>query len=360
MRTLNRGRRQEGVSFIECLVVLGAIAILLTLGIFAHRHLRQQARVSLAESRLRQVATGFDLYFNKYKSYPPQGANLAEALAEFIDSESCLNALADETTDGETISLLYREPSLRMLDRPNEYLTAMVADDGRVAVVLLSGSKVVSEWDIDAQAPDYASVMATLLARLEPEDSGGGGSTTGALDGIKYIVVKSDSGLVYQGTSKRLAGKKAGQRQCTDTFTMAVTDEQGNRVEPQTLRAAAVHLSVHDANKNKFKLLDTEDWEPGDPERHFVYGDLLGAPVELVHEDDGEPAGLSVKFHHDESAGLVVRVTMGMNAQEDVFHSLTRIWIEFEGLKLTVTGDADGNKYFATRYPDSAPPSWWE
>jgi type II secretory pathway pseudopilin PulG len=332
MSPSNRRRRGRGLTNFELLVVIGVLAILLTLGFFGYRHARLRARVSVAESRLKQVGTGLDLYFNRYGHYPPQGANLTEALAEFVDATVCENPLGDEAADGETVSLLYVQPSAANLDRPNQYLTAMADADGTVAVMLLTGGKVVSHWNLGTTTGQYDEILASLLADTTPPD-------TTESDGIKYICVKGKGGIVYQSTYKRLGSKKGGKG-VTDSFAMKITDKRGRAVTLPELMDAKVKVDIHSGNKNTFSL----------PPKS-TYGDLRDRPVPLVDPDSGESSGWSVQFEEREGAAhVVVQMNMDLTAGDDLFQQLTRIWVDFPGFDISVPDDAlDGNKYFATR-----------
>jgi len=111
--------------------------------------MRNAARVSLAENRLKQISTGMELYFQQYGSYPPQGSDLVEELTPFVgDPDVFNNPLLDEDTPGETINQLYLAPGLDELDSPNHYLTAMVSDDWRTVITLTTGHRVQRVSDV--------------------------------------------------------------------------------------------------------------------------------------------------------------------------------------------------------------------
>ncbi|MBM4036410.1 MAG: hypothetical protein FJ291_32135, partial [Planctomycetes bacterium] len=69
------GRRAFAV--VEVLAVAATIAILLGLGFSVYRGARKAAVVAEAENDLKQISSAFQLYFNRYGSYPQQGADLA-------------------------------------------------------------------------------------------------------------------------------------------------------------------------------------------------------------------------------------------------------------------------------------------
>jgi len=156
-------KRRLGFVAIEVAAVVTVLSLLLAMGFALYSGMRQAARVSVAESNLKQVSTGMELYFRKYSSYPPQGTNLTVELAPFVNSpEIFANPLADETVRGETINELYREPSLQELDGADHYLTAMVSDDGTTAVILKTGGKVERRDDLQGETG------GELLALLDP------------------------------------------------------------------------------------------------------------------------------------------------------------------------------------------------
>jgi Tfp pilus assembly protein PilE len=159
-----KARRRDGFAMVELLAVAGVIALLLALGIMAHRSMRAMARVSVAESNLKQTSTALELYFRQFNSYPPQGSNLAAELAPFVENPEIFNnPLLEETTPGETISRLYRQPSLEEIDSPDHYVTALISEDGQTAVILNTGSLVDRRNDLqfDPSAPggDIAAIL---------------------------------------------------------------------------------------------------------------------------------------------------------------------------------------------------------
>jgi len=155
---------------VEVGAVVAIIALLLAMGFSLYRGARLAARVSAAKSKLKQVSTALELFFRRFNSYPPQGSDLTVELAPFVDNPGVFkNPLLDEETPGESINALYRQPSLEDLDRPNTYLTAMISDNGRTAVILRSGSRVDARGDLDF---DPNAPPSDLLALLDPEEAG--------------------------------------------------------------------------------------------------------------------------------------------------------------------------------------------
>ena len=158
----------RGLGLVEVIAVVAALGMLTGLGFATWRGARASIRVSQAESNLRQVGTALDLFFNKYGSYPPQGANLVAVLAPCVrDINVFRNPLLDEETPGQAVSQLYRKPSLRELDSPGHYITALVSSDGSMAVVLKSGARVESYTALSLPK-DPASVVAILSGSDSP------------------------------------------------------------------------------------------------------------------------------------------------------------------------------------------------
>ncbi|MFW6162872.1 MAG: hypothetical protein ACODAJ_08865, partial [Planctomycetota bacterium] len=134
---------------VELVAVAGVIALLLALGVVTHRSMRTMARVSVAESNLKQTSTALELYFRQFNSYPPEGSDLVAELSPFAESPDIFNnPLIEESTPGETISRLYRQPALEEIDSPNHYVTAMISEDGQTAVLLKTGSQVHRRSDL--------------------------------------------------------------------------------------------------------------------------------------------------------------------------------------------------------------------
>ena len=181
-----RKRRSGGWSFVEVIAVASVIAILLAMGVVLHRSMRLAARVSLAESNLKQVSTAMELYFQKYGSYPPAGANLAEVLAPFVDNPAAFdNPLLEEETRGQTISALYHAPSFATLDSADKYVTAMIADNGKTIVVLRTGNRVTRRDDIyfNPGAPDQvADILDPDHTDMDSTPPGDGGAGDGGDD----------------------------------------------------------------------------------------------------------------------------------------------------------------------------------
>ena len=100
----------ELAAIMAVLVVLAALAYSVT------RAVRRGARVSEAQSNLRQVAAALDLYFTQNYCYPPQGSDLTQALAPFVpDPQVFRNPLREEAYPGEDLNKLYEERSLANL-----------------------------------------------------------------------------------------------------------------------------------------------------------------------------------------------------------------------------------------------------
>ena len=170
-----RGReRRRAFAAIEAMAVMAVIALLLAMGFMLYRSMRLAARASVAESNLKQISAGLELYFRKYSSYPPQGSDLTVELAPFIgDPDVFKNPLMDESAPGKTINDLYKQPTLSELDSPDKYVTAMIADDGTTAIILKTGSKVDRRdgvcFDPDGPAAD---VLAVLNPPANPNAAG--------------------------------------------------------------------------------------------------------------------------------------------------------------------------------------------
>jgi len=172
MRTWLGRDRRSGLSIIEIMSVAGVVALLMAMGFMLYRSMRVAARVSVAENDLKQIATGMELYFRQFGSYPPQGSDLAQVLRPFVDNPEVFNnPLKEETSPGKTVSDLYQQPTLGTLDRPNSYVTAMVSDNGTTSVILKTGQIIERHDDLrfDPNAPP-----ADILASLNPDVQPGG------------------------------------------------------------------------------------------------------------------------------------------------------------------------------------------
>ena len=202
-----RVRRPRGAGFtvVEILAVTAVVALLMAMGFILYGSMREAARVAVAEGNLKQVSTGLELYFRKYHSFPPEGSDLAEVLAPFVDDPSVFeNPLGEEERPGEDISELYRQPTLDELDQPGNYVTAFPSDDGTTVVILETADKVVRRSDVRFDPGDPPD---DLLAQLDPEsdeeDEGdeegfdvddGGEVTTKAFCDVDITVIGSQFG----------------------------------------------------------------------------------------------------------------------------------------------------------------------
>lgn len=173
-------RRTRGWTFVEILAVTGAMAILLSMGIMVHRSMRMSAKVTVAENSLKQIATGLELYFQTYRCYPPQGSDLVTELAPFVQNpEAFANPMCDESYPGETLNALYVQPTLEELDSPDHYVTAMVASNGKTAIILKTGHKVERHDNLRFIPEDLNDALAAILDppfgyRAESEQEGAG------------------------------------------------------------------------------------------------------------------------------------------------------------------------------------------
>jgi len=161
---------------VEVACVVAALAVLLSIGFATFGSVRLAARVSLAQSNLRQVGTGMELYYRHFGCYPPQGCDLAAELEPFVDDPNAFrNPLMDEEQPGQTISLLYRAPTPDEVDRPTRYLTAMVADNGHTSVILWTGQGIERREDIPFNPDDPRDFHASIA----PASGGLEGSVCG-------------------------------------------------------------------------------------------------------------------------------------------------------------------------------------
>ncbi|MBM4036405.1 MAG: hypothetical protein FJ291_32110 [Planctomycetes bacterium] len=158
----------RGQTLSGAIAVTAVLGMLMGLGYGVWRGTRASARAVQAVSNLRQVGVALDLFFNKYSSYPPQGADLVAVLAPYVrDVNVFTNPLADEETPGQTLSRLYREPNLGELDSAGHYLTALASSDGSVAVVLKTGARVDRYTNLSLPN-DPASIVAILSNETPP------------------------------------------------------------------------------------------------------------------------------------------------------------------------------------------------
>jgi len=192
-----RGQRRRGFVAVEVASVIAVIALLMAMGFMLYRSIRLAARVALAESHLKQVSTAMELHFRRFNSYPPPGSDLTVELAPFVQNPNVFNnPLMEEQTPGQTINNLYCAPSVNELDRPNRFLTGMVADNGRTAVILWTGHRIERRDDIPFNP---ANPGAYLLAALNPDMPPIDGSLNlnpENSDDFEFLLVKPDGSTI--------------------------------------------------------------------------------------------------------------------------------------------------------------------
>ncbi len=207
----HRRTGRQGFVVVETLAAMGVVAILLTMVFLLFSNMRRAARVTMAETRLKQVSAGLELYFRKYRCYPPKGSNLAEELAPFVASlEVFSNPLLEELTPGETISSLYRQPTLLEIDSPFKYVTAMVSDDVETALILSTGDRV-------ERRP--AGMVLTLL-RQRGADSNVLQGTESTTSTETYVVVRDSKNKIKFESTIDCLGEDGAKE--TDEFVFTV------------------------------------------------------------------------------------------------------------------------------------------
>lgn len=182
-----RKRGKLGFSGVEILAVTGVIALLLTLGVMVHRSLRTAAQVTVAESNLKQISTGMELYFQKYNTYPPQGSDLVAELGPFVENPQAFNnPMVEESSPGETLNALYVAPTFDELDSPENYVTAMVSKNGKTVLMLKTGHRVERRDDLSFMPTDLNDALAAILNPTEGLPDNGG--TTPPEQGIRGLI----------------------------------------------------------------------------------------------------------------------------------------------------------------------------
>lgn len=168
MKNTRRSVR-HGFAVVEVLAAVGVIAVLLSLVLVAVRGSRKAARIATAQERLRQVATGLELYFTKHQSYPPAGSNLSEVLAPYVGHPSVFtNPLRDEDTPGDDISRLYEPKTVAEVDAPGNYITCFPSDGTHGEIVVLSTGPLVNSKrnpGYGVESSDPSELIASLARK---------------------------------------------------------------------------------------------------------------------------------------------------------------------------------------------------
>jgi type II secretory pathway pseudopilin PulG len=164
---------------VEILAVVGVIAVLLGMGCLLFRSMRSAAHVAVAETRLKQVATGLELYFRQHNCYPPEGSDLTVALAPYVENPTVFeNPLRDEERPGDTLNTFYKQPSLDELDRPGIYVVCFVPESKSDPVVVLETADRISRKSSAGEDLSH-SQRDSLIAFLYPQEETGGDTPTG-------------------------------------------------------------------------------------------------------------------------------------------------------------------------------------
>ncbi len=197
MTSLRRHRR-TAFTIIELLAVLVVISILMTLGFLVHGNVRLGARVAVAESKLRQIATGLELYFLKHHTYPPQGSDLTTELAPFIKNPKVFhNPLREEKTPGQDINALYEQRTLREIDGVGTYIVCFPSqDEGSPIICLETGSRITRKKN-----PGYDPELtqrSSLVAFLYPDASVAGDGQFEELGGRVNLNPRSNDDFEFR------------------------------------------------------------------------------------------------------------------------------------------------------------------
>ncbi|NQT51116.1 type II secretion system protein, partial [bacterium] len=184
---LRRHGTRRGLTVIELLTVVAVVAILLGMGFTLHTHMREAARVAVAENRLKQVAAALELYFREHQCFPPEGSSLADELAPFVgDPTIFANPLNDEDSPGEDLDRMYRLPTIDEVDSPGHYVVCFPADDeGGTIVILETGDRVVRKSSGSMVPSETArdELLAALYTDDDPVDYGDEPTDSGDDDG---------------------------------------------------------------------------------------------------------------------------------------------------------------------------------
>jgi prepilin-type N-terminal cleavage/methylation domain-containing protein len=161
-----RRRGAAGFTFVEVLCALAVVSVLLTLGFGQLRTARRAARVVDAENRLRQVATGLELYYGQFLTYPPEGSDLSVVLAPFVPNPNVFtNPLRADDQPGRDLSAHYKKPSLENLDRPGIYVACFTPGCGDDPIVVLESNGRVTNHahpGLDVEHTQINSLIACL------------------------------------------------------------------------------------------------------------------------------------------------------------------------------------------------------
>lgn len=239
------GQRSKGVTAIEILAVVAVLAILLGMGFLLFQSMRRAARVAVAESRLKQVGTGLELYFRKFHAYPPQGCDLVAELTPFVgDVEVFSNPVMDEDSPGQTINILYKQPRLEDLDSPGHYVTAMIDDGLQTAFILETNGRVVQR-----SIGLLSGAFNDKLPSGATSDAGGEPTT------VTYVVIRdANNKIKFEGATPTPLGEDGAKETDQFVFTIkgggpfvAVTTKAGREEDTNVLPTFTPGYSVHDA-----------------------------------------------------------------------------------------------------------------
>jgi hypothetical protein len=143
---MNRVRRHKtrAITVFRIQAVLAASTCLVEMAFAPIRGIQRSVRVDLAESRLLVVSTALEGYRRAHSAYPPEGCDLAAALAPYVwDPRVLTNPLHAGDVPGRDLSDFYRPPRAEEAKRPGAYLACFPpADPGDPLVVLETGGRV--------------------------------------------------------------------------------------------------------------------------------------------------------------------------------------------------------------------------
>ena len=186
MRYIRRNS-EHGTTLFEVALVIAITGVVLGGALIAFSGIRAKAHCLAVGQHMRGIHAALELYFNKYRQYPPETVPLKTSLAEFIKNPAVWADPADRS-NGDVVSSSYHAPSGKTV------VSAKVLGSpcGGMKYVTLYSNGLVKIQEVEAKCPEVGDTGAS-----SGESGGSGGSSGGGTPSEPPVTV-TDGGATFK------------------------------------------------------------------------------------------------------------------------------------------------------------------